>query len=82
MKQAFVNTIKQERDELNLSQEMLGNKLNLSRQSIHNIENGSDIKLTTAYKFAKFFNKPIPELFTPVGEDVSNNQQYNNNYKQ
>lgn len=58
------NNLKQLRDELGLSQEAYGSKLNVSRQTINSIENGKfDPSLPLAMKIAKFFDRKIEDIF-------------------
>ncbi len=58
------NTLRVERAKKRISQKKLAKAINVSRQSIYLIENGLMVpKLTMAYKFARFFNVRIEELF-------------------
>ena len=51
------NNLKKLREDINLSQDAFGSKLNVSRQTINSIENGKfDPSLPLAMKIAKFFN--------------------------
>lgn len=58
------NRIKVFRAELNISQEELANQMGVSRQTIHAIENNKYApSLTLGMKIAKYFNKPVEEIF-------------------
>lgn len=58
------NSIRVERAKRRLTQDDLAKHVNLTRQSIHLIENGkTEPKLSVAAKIAKFFGLPISELF-------------------
>ncbi|WP_338355996.1 helix-turn-helix transcriptional regulator [Yeosuana marina] len=58
------NLIKVERARHNLTQEMLADKLQVSRQTIHAIEkNKFNPSVTLAIKMAKFFNVTVEYLF-------------------
>ena len=58
------NNLKKLRDELNLSQDAFGSKVDVSRQTINSIENGKfDPSLPLAMKIAKFFNSKIEDIF-------------------
>ena len=51
-------------DHQEMSQEDLANAVGVTRQSIHSIEKGKFVPSTfLALKLAKFFNKPIEEIF-------------------
>jgi putative transcriptional regulator len=63
------NILKVLRAERDWSQAELGDKLNVSRQTINAIETGKyDPGLPLAFKIAKLFNKKIEEIFTPETE--------------
>jgi putative transcriptional regulator len=58
------NNIRVERAILDITQEELARKINVSRQTIHAIENGKYIPSTLlAFKIAHFFNKTIENIF-------------------
>jgi putative transcriptional regulator len=58
------NNIRVERAILDITQEELARKINVSRQTIHAIENGKYIPSTLlAFKIAHFFNKTIESIF-------------------
>jgi putative transcriptional regulator len=58
------NTIRVERAILNITQAELAEKLDVSRQTIHAIENNIYIPSTIlALKMAKLFKKPVEEIF-------------------
>ena len=58
------NNLKKLREEINLSQDAFGSKLDVSRQTINSIENGKfDPSLPLAMKIAKFFNSKIEDIF-------------------
>jgi putative transcriptional regulator len=58
------NNIKVERARLNITQEELAQKLEVSRQSIHAIETGKFVPSTVlALKIARFFKLSVNELF-------------------
>jgi putative transcriptional regulator len=51
-------------DNDDMSQEGLANEIGVTRQSIHSIEKGKFVPSTLlALKIAKFFNKPVEEIF-------------------
>jgi len=58
------NNLKKLRDELNLSQDAFGSKVDVSRQTINSIENNKfDPSLPLAMKIANFFDKRIEDIF-------------------
>jgi putative transcriptional regulator len=60
------NKLKVLRAERNWSQEELGKRLAVSRQTINAIENGKyDPSLPLAFKIAKLFEKAIEDIFEP-----------------
>lgn len=64
------NTLRELRTAREWSQSDLGDKLKVSRQTIHAIEAGKyDPSLPLAFKIARLFKKPIEEIFMP---DASN----------
>ncbi len=66
------NRLKVLRAERNWSQEVLGQKVGVSRQTINAIERGKyDPSLPLAFKFARLFNLPIEEIFEPTEADLA-----------
>lgn len=58
------NKVKQLREQFDLTQAQLGEKVNVSRQAINAIEKSKfDPSIWLAYDLAKFFNMTIEELF-------------------
>lgn len=58
------NNIRVERAILNITQEELAQKVNVSRQSVHAIENGKYIPSTIlALKIARVFGKTVNDVF-------------------
>ena len=58
------NNIRVERAILNITQEELAQRISVSRQSIHAIENGKYVPSTIlALKIARVFNKMVEEIF-------------------
>ena len=58
------NNLKKLREDINLSQDAFGSKLNVSRQTSNSIENGKfDPSLPLAMKIAKCFNSKIEDIF-------------------
>ncbi len=58
------NNLKKLRESKGLSQQKLGDILDVSRQTINSIENGKfDPSLTLAIKLTKFFDEPIDSIF-------------------
>ncbi|MCA9919659.1 MAG: helix-turn-helix transcriptional regulator [Anaerolineales bacterium] len=65
------NRLKVLRAERDWSQEVLGQKLGVSRQTINAIERGKyDPSLPLAFKFARLFDLPIEEIFQPSEADL------------
>ncbi|MEI6436240.1 MAG: helix-turn-helix transcriptional regulator [Bacteroidota bacterium] len=65
------NNIRVERAILNITQEELAQRVNVSRQSIHAIENGKYVPSTIlALKIARVFNKPVEVIFQLEESDV------------
>jgi putative transcriptional regulator len=66
------NQLKALRAELGWSQQLLAEKLEVSRQSVNAIETGRyDPSLPLAFKIARLFGKTIEEVFI---EDVSDGE--------
>lgn len=60
------NQIRELRLKHNLSQQELGERIGVSRQTINSIEaERYDPSLPLAFKISKFFNLPIEEIFYP-----------------
>ena len=58
------NNIRIERAILNITQDELAQRINVSRQSIHAVENGKYVPSTIlALKIARVFNKSVEEIF-------------------
>lgn len=58
------NKVKQLREQYGLTQEKLGEKVNVSRQAINAIEKSKfDPSIWLAYDLAKFFNTTIEDIF-------------------
>lgn len=59
------NTIRIERAVLDITQEELAKRVNVSRQTIHTIEAGKYVpSAVLALKIAKTFSKPVEEIFS------------------
>ena len=64
------NTLKVERAILNITQEDLAKKVNVSRQTINSIENNKYIPSTVlALKLSIVFNKTVNDIFILQNED-------------
>ena len=64
------NRLRELRAELNWSQATLGEKLQVSRQTINAIETGKyDPSLPLAFAIARLFNLHIEEIFDPEKQD-------------
>ncbi len=64
------NTLKVERAILNITQEDLAKRVNVSRQTINSIENRKYIPSTVlALKLSAVFNKPVNEFCTLENDD-------------
>ena len=60
----MTNTVKLERARINLSQQDLAERVQVSRQTIHSIESGKFMpSYILAIKIAKALNMPVQELF-------------------
>ena len=58
------NIIKELRKERRISQEELANAVQVTRQTIISLENGKyNASLLLAHEIAKYFGKPIEEVF-------------------
>jgi putative transcriptional regulator len=65
-KKNVVSKVKELREERNMSQEELANKIGVSRQTIYYLEKGQyNPKLTLSFSISSLFNKPIEEIFSP-----------------
>ncbi|MDT0691463.1 helix-turn-helix transcriptional regulator [Salegentibacter sp. F188] len=59
------NTIRVERAKLDISQQDLAEKVNVSRQTIHSIERGKKIpSVELAIRIAQFFKVSVEEIFS------------------
>ena len=66
------NRLKVLRAERNWSQEVLGQKVGVSRQTINAIERGKyDPSLPLAFKFARLFSLSIEAIFDPSEADLA-----------
>lgn len=64
------NTIRVERAILNITQDDLAKRVNVSRQTINSIENNKYVPSTIlALKLSEVFNKTVNEIFTLESED-------------
>ena len=62
----MVNTIRDKRKEIGLSQDELAKKCGVSRQTVNSIENNKyDPTLMLAFNLAKELNTTVDTLFTP-----------------
>lgn len=58
------NYIKLERARLNINQEELADKVNVTKQTIHSIENGKhNPSIVLAFKIAAVLQKKVDEIF-------------------
>lgn len=58
------NILEELRKKKGISQEDLGNELDVSRQTISSIEKGRyNPSIILAFKIARYFNMPIEEIF-------------------
>ncbi|WP_420628589.1 helix-turn-helix transcriptional regulator [Candidatus Leptofilum sp.] len=65
------NRLKVLRAERSWSQEVLAQKVGVSRQTINAIERGKyDPSLPLAFKFSRLFTLPIEEIFEPTESDL------------
>ena len=66
----MTNTVKLERARINLSQQELAERVQVSRQTIHSIESGKFMpSYILAIKIARVLNIPVEELFVVEDED-------------
>lgn len=66
------NRLKVLRAERDWSQEVLGQKVGVSRQTINAIERGKyDPSLPLAFKFARLFTLSIEEIFEPTEAELA-----------
>jgi len=64
------NRLKIERTILDLTQEELASKINVSRQTINSIEKNRYVTSTIlALKLSQIFNKPVNDIFTLEDKD-------------
>jgi len=67
------NILKVLRAERDWSQAALGNKLDVSRQTINAIETGKyDPSLPLAFKIARLFGRSIEDIFDDAGDSIKN----------
>jgi len=65
------NKIKELRQQFDFTQQDLGDKVSVSRQTIISLENGKyNPSITLAYKIAKIFNLSIEEVFQFEEEEL------------
>ncbi len=65
MKEAVKNIVCQLRQEKNITQEELGKKVGVTRQTIIAIEKGNYTpSVALAIKIAKYFNKSVEQIFS------------------
>lgn len=65
------NNIRVERAILDITQEDLARKINVSRQTIHAIENGKYVPSTLlALKISHFFKKTVDDIFILEESDL------------
>ncbi len=62
------NKVKALREELGLTQRELATHVNCSRAYIIGIESGKNPNITTAFRLAKVFKKPVDQVFIPDWE--------------
>ena len=68
------NRLKIERTILDLTQEELASKINVSRQTINSIEKNRYVPSTIlALKLSQIFNKTVNDIFTLEEKDKRNN---------
>jgi putative transcriptional regulator len=66
----MTNTVKLERARINLSQQELAERVQVSRQTIHSIESGKFMpSYILAIKIARVLNVPVEELFIVEEKD-------------
>lgn len=65
MKEVIKNIVSQLRQDKDITQEELGKKVGVTRQTIIAIEKGNYTpSVALAIKIAKYFNKSVEEIFT------------------
>ncbi len=65
MKEVVKNVVSQLRQDKNITQEELGRKVGVTRQTIIAIEKGNYTpSVALAIKIAKYFNKTVEQIFT------------------
>ncbi len=65
MKEVVKNVVSKLRQDQNLTQEELGKKVGVTRQTIIAIEKGNYTpSVALAIKIAKYFNKSVEQIFT------------------
>ncbi len=64
------NTLRVERAKLKLTQEELAGKLNISRQTVHAIENSKYVpSVLLSLRIAKFFKRKFEDIFDLCDEN-------------
>jgi len=64
------NKVRELREQYGLTQAQLGEKVRVSRQAINAIEtNKYDPSIWLAYDLARFFNRPIEDIFDFEGSE-------------
>jgi putative transcriptional regulator len=65
------NRLEELRKKLNMTQEMLADRLEVSRQTIGSLESGRyNPSISLAFKLARFFGVTIEELFLYEGDEA------------
>ena len=65
------NHLEELRKKLNMTQEMLADRLEVSRQTIGSLESGRyNPSISLAFKLARFFGVTIEELFLYEGDEA------------
>lgn len=68
----MINSIRERRQELALTQQELARLVGVSRQTINAIETGKfDPSLSLAFKLSSVFKAPVEALFVPAQPDLS-----------
>ena len=66
----MINHVKEMRVSIEMTQQELGDLLNVSRQTIFSIETGKYVPSTIlSLKISKIFNKSVEEVFVLEGND-------------
>lgn len=68
--EALKNKVREYREKMNITQQELGQAVNVSRQAIIAVETGKfDPSLWLAYDMSRYFGIPITELFDFEGSE-------------